>query len=521
MYKIGEFSRLCKVSVKTLHYYDSEGLLCPDYIDKFTSYRYYSASKLAVLNQILALKELGFSLDEIRKQLSAENHTAIIDLIQTKQRELSVIKIQTESQLKRLTTIKEFILRENKVMTNVIIKNADDINIASARKLFSNRNEVISYKNQMSQELVARKVPISTRYIIINYEIEHAEVDLDYEIGIELLGELPDGFTYKEKQIKISCPCASVVCNVNELDDAYKNLQTYLQDSAYQIIGAFYELYYDEVTVELKVPVCKLTERTDIPKNDDVSVPFVNAEFVIGKWCLIDCLPSRDHFNPDKIKYTGEKQIKELYFLPGGEQYWCFGWTKGYLLSSFGYPHMQGKNAYTIEQIGGQNFMFIEMKLNEYYFQNGKPEIWVLKQIDDLPHKKQEIRIIDKTDYPFENDEAVLGEWKVCDIVKDLNMFNPDIANPSFPEHTLFFRSINFRDNGNCTITYAHGDKTVYTEPDYTWTKGLVLAHISKVAEQYILRRLKGCDYLFIEWKSGDYTFGGRKPCYYVFRRTE
>lgn len=47
MYKIGELSKLCNMSVKALRYYDSEKLLVPDRIDKFTGYRYYSASKLA------------------------------------------------------------------------------------------------------------------------------------------------------------------------------------------------------------------------------------------------------------------------------------------------------------------------------------------------------------------------------------------------------------------------------------------------------------------------------------------
>lgn len=56
MYKIGELSKLCNMSVKALRYYDSEGLLVPDRIDKFTGYRYYSASKLAD-----ALRDRGFS----------------------------------------------------------------------------------------------------------------------------------------------------------------------------------------------------------------------------------------------------------------------------------------------------------------------------------------------------------------------------------------------------------------------------------------------------------------------------
>ena len=55
MYKIGEISKLCNLPVKTLRYYDSVGLLAPDYVDRFTGYRYYSANKLSDCNRIIAL----------------------------------------------------------------------------------------------------------------------------------------------------------------------------------------------------------------------------------------------------------------------------------------------------------------------------------------------------------------------------------------------------------------------------------------------------------------------------------
>ena len=69
MFKIGEFSKLSHVTVKTLRYYDKIGLLKPAEVDRFTSYRYYSASQLPRLNRILALKDLGLSLDQIARLL--------------------------------------------------------------------------------------------------------------------------------------------------------------------------------------------------------------------------------------------------------------------------------------------------------------------------------------------------------------------------------------------------------------------------------------------------------------------
>ncbi len=65
MIKIGEFSKLVQVPVATLRYYDQVGLLKPIEVDRFTGYRYYSASQLPRLHRILALKGLGFSLEQI------------------------------------------------------------------------------------------------------------------------------------------------------------------------------------------------------------------------------------------------------------------------------------------------------------------------------------------------------------------------------------------------------------------------------------------------------------------------
>src|SRR5215468_6149372 len=65
MFKIGEFSKMVQVPVPTLRYYDQVGLLKPIEVDRFTGYRYYSASQLPRLHRILALKGLGFSLEQI------------------------------------------------------------------------------------------------------------------------------------------------------------------------------------------------------------------------------------------------------------------------------------------------------------------------------------------------------------------------------------------------------------------------------------------------------------------------
>ena len=66
MYKIGEFANIVKSNIKTIRYYDEINLLKPKVIDKFTSYRYYDEDSLQEYYSIILLKQMGFSLDEIK-----------------------------------------------------------------------------------------------------------------------------------------------------------------------------------------------------------------------------------------------------------------------------------------------------------------------------------------------------------------------------------------------------------------------------------------------------------------------
>ena len=65
--KIGEFSQMMQVTVKTLRHYEQKGLLLPDEVDEWTGYRYYSIDQMQKLQDIRDLQRLGFSLDEIKE----------------------------------------------------------------------------------------------------------------------------------------------------------------------------------------------------------------------------------------------------------------------------------------------------------------------------------------------------------------------------------------------------------------------------------------------------------------------
>ncbi|HEY2127482.1 MAG TPA: MerR family transcriptional regulator [Streptosporangiaceae bacterium] len=86
MFTIGEFARHGRVSVRMLRHYDTTGLLRPARVEEASGYRFYAAGQLAQLNRIIALKDLGFSLDQVREmldeQVSAEQLRGMLRLRQ-------------------------------------------------------------------------------------------------------------------------------------------------------------------------------------------------------------------------------------------------------------------------------------------------------------------------------------------------------------------------------------------------------------------------------------------------------
>jgi DNA-binding transcriptional MerR regulator len=91
MFTIGDFARHGRVSVRMLRHYDAIGLLRPDRVDGANGYRLYQAGQLARLNRIIALKDLGFTLQQVRsildEQVSAEQLRGMLKLRQSDLRE--------------------------------------------------------------------------------------------------------------------------------------------------------------------------------------------------------------------------------------------------------------------------------------------------------------------------------------------------------------------------------------------------------------------------------------------------
>jgi DNA-binding transcriptional MerR regulator len=516
MYKIGEFSRVCRTTIKTLRYYDELGILKPNFIDGLSGYRYYSPSKIAEYNKIMVLKETGFSLEEIKANFLNLSYENALLLLENKRIELLKAINESQTRLTKLDTLRKLISEEVKNMDfNVTVKATDLIRIAGIRGIYKDRQSANEKINCIKKFLSDNKVCSSQICAIKNYDIEYLNSDVDLSIGVQILGTLPKNDIVNEIIIQPYESAASLVCESNDKvrELAYSSLIYWLENNAYQITGAFVEIYHDEKTLEIIVPVHKYENNSDDSKKIHSlsnSIPFEDDEQVIGKWELLDILPSREQFCKEKLKYSSRKIATEIYFLPDGQKYWIWGWTKNYLIwngSSY--------NKYTMENIDGQQYMFVELVLGNDISKGALPEVYVLKKADGTHYTREDLMLRDKTDYPFINDKLVLGSWISCDCVNSIAGFNPE--KKLFSKDNLWFKKIYFKGNGE--LEECYGESKIITSPSISWTKGLTLQHKLKTAPAYELHRINGCDYLFIEWKSGDYIFGKRKPCYYVFNR--
>lgn len=117
LYKIGKFSRLVNVPVKTLRYYDEINLFKPQEIDLFSGYRYYSEKQIDDLEVILNLKEVGFSLEEIKK--NKNNYTEA--LMQKKKEELMLEQENLENKIRKLDYLRSKI-KNNHIVINGEVK---------------------------------------------------------------------------------------------------------------------------------------------------------------------------------------------------------------------------------------------------------------------------------------------------------------------------------------------------------------------------------------------------------------
>ena len=123
MLKIGDFSKLSRVSIRMLRHYDDIGLLKPAEIDDFTGYRYYREEQLFIIGRITALKDMGFALTDIIRILEIyDDKDKLDDYLIARQKELSDQARETEYKMMLLDTARKRLRKEQNMSYDVTVK---------------------------------------------------------------------------------------------------------------------------------------------------------------------------------------------------------------------------------------------------------------------------------------------------------------------------------------------------------------------------------------------------------------
>ena len=268
MFKIGEFSKLSQIPIKTLRYYHELGLLAPAETDTFTGYRYYTASQLPRLNRILALKELGFSLEQVRQVLD-ERVTVeqLRGMLRLKQAEVEQVLAQEQSRLRRIESRLRQIEQENAMPPyEVVIKQVEPLWIAAARGIAPSYSSVGPLYEELFTYLAQQGIVPVGPPLGIYYDEEYKEKDVDVEAAVPVLRGIDKG-SGRVKFKELPAAAVASVMRRGPYDDftpAYQALMQWIQDNGYHIIGPNREIYLqgpdattdpDDYITEIQFPV--------------------------------------------------------------------------------------------------------------------------------------------------------------------------------------------------------------------------------------------------------------------------
>src|SRR5918996_5767471 len=246
MIRIGDFSKLSRVSVKTLRFYDEMGLLKPIEVDRFTGYRYYEFDQLATLYRILALKDLGFSLEEIGRLLDGDLTTEQMrGMLKLRKAEIRQ-RVQEETErLERVELWLRQIEQENFMPKyDVVIKKIDPIKVSSVQGVIPTPPDQRSLWDELLGHLNQQRTRMMGTPMVIYHDKEFKERDWDIEVCLPVTDEIaPDG------RVKVyNLPgFEKMACVVHTgpfatIGQAYDAIAKWVDQNGYQIVGPGREL---------------------------------------------------------------------------------------------------------------------------------------------------------------------------------------------------------------------------------------------------------------------------------------
>jgi len=337
MFKIGDLSNICNVSIKTIRFYELKSLLAPVKVDRYTGYRYFDESSVKRIQEILFFKNLGMTIKQIK--------TVSFDDVLTQQNLIAKQINELQSKIQALNSLKN---NKGEIVMNKFVNDEDVIGKWSFIAFAKDKEDF--YKNRPIDEVTFLK----EIYFMENgqgYWVIHS-----WTKGIITLfpGEYPI-----------------------PVDNSYEIEGDYL----------FINIVDENTNESSQVAVYKRVNRErytpkDLERIDDVKLPFENNKKVIGIWKGIAIVVSPDVFNP--TKHSFQSYLFSLTFNEGGNL--IVKYTNGNIFNEKWtnnlWLNLRDKVAqkYEIKNIDGKEYMFVEHKNGDYTYCGNISSYFVLER---------------------------------------------------------------------------------------------------------------------------------------------
>lgn len=266
MLSIGEFSKICEVSTKTLRYYDEIGLIHPDEINSENGYRYYSIQQVKKMLFINRLKSYHFSLEEIKAILELDEDTseeALYLALHRKRKDIQEKLNAFEYTLKQMSYDISTLEKGIQIMSyldniEVQLVETTAINILSIRQMMSSDDYAEGYGkyfNRLSEKIATEKLTMVGTPMTIYHILEYNPTGYDTEFAIPIAErvkgtrDLPGGL----------CAKSVLKGSYSELTSVYARLREWVENEGYELVVSPYEIYVTDPSLSA-VPDDNVTE---------------------------------------------------------------------------------------------------------------------------------------------------------------------------------------------------------------------------------------------------------------------
>lgn len=247
--KIGEFSKMMQVTVKTLRHYEQRGLLMPEEVDKWTGYRYYSISQMQRLNAIRDLQRQGFALEEIKELFDAGAQMPSVDQLTQKIEE-------TERQLQLLVERRRQLLRwldshkQKNSMEKFSIQSLPEIIVASHREIIADYSALgplcVNRIGPEMQRLGCKCPPPGYCFTIEHAKEYHpTDIDIEYCEQVEEMGVDSSIIQFKRLSAVPKALCMKHIGPYERFYESYAEAFKYMEEQGYRMAGRPRTCYID------------------------------------------------------------------------------------------------------------------------------------------------------------------------------------------------------------------------------------------------------------------------------------